>query len=163
MRSIQADMTRFRNHLRDGAIQEGYKALLGYMADLRIEFKRRYPDYSVGGLYQGYLDMSYFAVVPPAFKRRRLKIPIVFNYEAFRFEAWLSAANRQVLLKHWELVKDARWPEYRLVPPGAWADSIVEFDLTGNPDFAELHSLTRLVEKRVAKFINDIERHLSRH
>ena len=61
------------------------------MMDLRTHFKDRYPKYSVSGLYQGYLDMTYFAVVPPSFKRRGLKIAIVFNYGAFRFEAWLAA------------------------------------------------------------------------
>jgi len=111
---------------------------------------------------QGYLDMSYFALVPPSFKRRRLKIAIVFNFSAFRFEAWLSGANRQVLQKYWDLVKDARWPEYRLVPPRTWADSIVEYDLVSSPDFADVQSLTRLIEKKVAKFTNDMERFLSR-
>jgi hypothetical protein len=161
MRSIRADMTRFRDHLRNGSIQEAYRALLGYMMDLRAQFKKSHPDYSVAGLYQGYLDMSYFALVPPSFKRRRLKIAIVFNYSAFRFEAWLSGANRQVLQKYWDLVKDARWPEYRLVPPGTWADSILESDLASSPDFADLESLTRLIETKVAKFIKDIERFLS--
>jgi hypothetical protein len=155
-------MTDFRGHLQDGAIQEAYKALLGYMTDLRAQFKKRHPKYSVSGLYQGYLDMSYFALVPPFFKGRRLKIAIVFNYSAFRFEAWLSGASRQVLHKYWDLVKDARWPEYRLVPPRTWADSIVEYDLVRSPDFADVQSLTRLIEKKVSKFTNDMERFLSR-
>jgi hypothetical protein len=43
--------------------------------------------------------MTYFAVVPPSLKRRARKIAIVFNYEAFRFEAWLSATNRQLQRK----------------------------------------------------------------
>jgi hypothetical protein len=163
MRPIQADMTHLRNQLQDGSFQHAYRALLGYMADLRTQFKMRYPNYSVTGLYQGYLDMSYFALVPPSFKRRRLKIAIVFNYDAFRFEVWLSGANRQVLQKYWDLVKDRRWPEYRLVPPTTWADSIVEYDLASNPDFADLQSLTRIIEKNVAKFINDMERFISRH
>lgn len=66
------------------------------MMDLRIHFKNRYPNYSISGLYQGYLDMTYFAIVPPALKQRDLKIAIVFNYDAFRFEAWLAGTNRQV-------------------------------------------------------------------
>jgi hypothetical protein len=129
MRSIQDDMTRFRTQLQIGSIQKAHRALLGYMLDLRTHFKDRHPNYTISGLYQGYLDMSYFALVPPAFRRRRLKIAIVFNYGDFRFEAWLSGANRQVLQRYWDRVKDARWSEYRLVSPGAWADSIVECDL----------------------------------
>lgn len=163
MQSIQEDMNHFRAQLQRGSIQKTYRALLGYMMDLRTHFKKKYPKYSVSGLYQGYLDMSYFALVPPSFKRRGLKIAIVFNYDAFRFEAWLSGTNRQVLLKYWDLVKDARWPEYRLVPPGTWADSIIEYDLADSFNFGDLRSLTAAIEKKVAKFTNDIERFLSRH
>ena len=163
MQSIQADMNHFRAQLQTGAIQKAYRALLDYMRDLRTHFKTKYPKYSVSGLYQGYLDMSYFALVPPSFKRRGLKIAIVFNYEAFRFEAWLSGTNRQVLLKYWALVRDGAWPDYRLVPPGTWADSIIEYDLADSFDFDDLHPLTAVIEKKVAKFTEDVERFLSRH
>jgi hypothetical protein len=162
MPTIRADIAQFRKQLRAGSLQKSYRVILGYMTDLRTQFKEMYPNYSVSGLYQGYLDMSYFALVPPSFQRRRLKIAIVFNYRAFRFEAWLSGVNRQALQKYWGLVKDARWPGYRLVPPGTWADSIVECDLVSNPDFANPRPLTARIEKKVAKFTNDMERFLSR-
>jgi hypothetical protein len=156
-------MNDFRVQLKRGSLQKAYRALLSYMRDLRTHFQKKYPNYSVSGLYQGYLDMSYFALVPPSFKRRGLKIAIVFNYDAFRFEVWLSGANRQVLLKYWELVRDTPWPEYRLVPPGTWADSIIEYDLADSFDFGDLSSLTATIEKKVAKFTNDVELFLSRH
>ena len=93
MPSIQEDMNEFRSQLRTGSIQKAYKTLLGTMLDLRIHFQNRYPGYSISGLYQGYMDMTYFAIVPPSLKLRSLKIAIVFNYEAFRFEAWLAGRN----------------------------------------------------------------------
>ena len=34
--------------------------------------------------------MTYFALFPASLKCRGLKVTIVFNYEAFRFEAWLA-------------------------------------------------------------------------
>ena len=100
MQSIQEEMNDFQEQLRTGSIQKAYRALLGYMMDLRKHFKNRYPSYSISGLYQGYMDMSYFAIIPPSFKDRNLKIAIVFNYEAFRFEAWLAGTNRQVQRKY---------------------------------------------------------------
>lgn len=69
MQSIQEDMNALRRQLRSGSIQKAYRALLGYMMDLRTHFKNRYPTYSVSGLYQGYLDMTYFAM-----SRRRSSI-----------------------------------------------------------------------------------------
>ncbi len=62
MQSIQEDMNELRMQLRTGAIQKAYKTLLGYMMDLRIHFQNRYPTFSISGLYQGYMDMTYFAI-----------------------------------------------------------------------------------------------------
>ena len=81
MKSIQENMIELQGQLRIGAIQKAYKALLDYMMDLRTHFKSRYPSYSISGLYQGYMDMTYFAILPPSLKQRDLKIAIVFTYQ----------------------------------------------------------------------------------
>lgn len=156
-------MNHFQAQLQTGSIQTAHRTLLDYLRDLRMHFKKKYPKCSVSGLYQGYLDMSCFAIVPPSFKRHGLKIAIVFNFDAFRFEAWLSGANRQVLHKYWALVQDARWPEYRLIPQKPGADSILEYDLAAGFDFGNRSSLTAVLEKKVDTFISDMERFLSRH
>jgi hypothetical protein len=161
MQSIQQEMDELRRQLRTGAIQKAYRALLGYMMDLRTRFKNRYPSYSISGLYQGYMDMTYFAVVPPSLKLRDLKIAIVFNYEAFRFEAWLAGANRQVQRKYWELFRDSRWTEYRVVKPATGVDSIMECSLAEEFDFGDLESLTASVEENAAEFIDNVEGFLS--
>ncbi len=163
MQSTQEDMNELRMQLRTGAIQKAYKTLLGYMMDLRIHFQNMYPSYSISGLYQGYMDMTYFAIIPPSLKHRNLKIAIVFNYEAFRFEVWLSGANRQVQRKYWELFRDSRWTEYRVVTPAKGVDSIIECNLAENFDFGDLDCLTASIEENTIKFINDIERFISDH
>jgi len=163
MQSIQEDMKELRGQLRAGVIQKAYRALLDYMMDLRIRFKNRYPSYSISGLYQGYMDMTYFAIVPPSLKHRDLKIAIVFNYEAFRFEAWLAGTNRHVQRKYWELFRDSRWTEYRVVTPAKGVDSIIECNLAENFDFGDLDSLTMSIEENAVKFIDDVERFLSDH
>jgi hypothetical protein len=161
MQLIQEDMYEFRMQLRTGAIQRAYKTLLGTMMDLRVHFQNRYPSYSISGLYQGYMDMTYFAIVPPSLKHRNLKIAIVFNYEAFRFEAWLSGANRQVQRKYWEMFRDSQWADYRVVTPAKGVDSIVECNLAENFDFDNLDSLTTDIEENTVKFINNIEKFFS--
>jgi hypothetical protein len=149
--------------LRTGAIQRAYKTLLGTMMDLRVHFQNRYPSYSISGLYQGYMDMTYFAIVPPSLKHRNLKIAIVFNYEAFRFEAWLSGTNRQVQRKYWELFRDSGWTEYRVVTPAKGVDSIIECNLAENFDFGDLDCLTADIEENTVKFINNVEKFFSDH
>ena len=163
MQSIQEDMNELRGQLRCGSIQKAYRALLGYMMDLRTHFKDRYPSYATSGLYQGYMDMTYFAIVPPSLKQRGLKIAIVFNYEAFRFEAWLAGTNRQVQRKYWELFRDRRWPEYRVVTPAKGVDSIIECNLAEDLYFGDLDSLTASIEEKAVEFIDDVERFLSDH
>jgi hypothetical protein len=163
MRSIQDDMSELRMQLSAGAIQSAYRALLSYMLDLRTYFKNKCPGYTVSRLYQGYMDMTYFAIVPPSLKQRDLKLAIVFNFDAFRFEAWLAAANRQVQRKYWELVREGRWTGYRIVTPAKGIDSIIECDLADDFDFGDLDCLTASIEKHVVRFIAEIEKFLSEH
>lgn len=160
MQSIQEDMNEFRGQIKAGSIQKAYRALIAYMMDLRAHFKNKYPGYDISGLYQGYMDMTYFAIVPPALKQRALKIAIVFNYEAFRFEVWLSGANRQVQREYWELFKDSRWANYRVITPAKGVDSIVERDLAENFDFSDLDGLTTTIDEKTIEFVGDIERYL---
>lgn len=163
MPSIQEDMNEFRGQLRRGAIQRAYKALLDYMLDLRTRFKNRHPGYAISGLYQGYLDMTYFAILPPSLKARDLKVAIVFNYEAFRFEAWLAGANRQVQRKYWELFRDSQWTKYRVVTPAKGVDAIIEANLAEEVNFGDLEELTARIEEETDRFIEQVERFLSDH
>ena len=160
MHSIREDMEEFRGQLRNGSIQRAYTALLSYMLGLRTHFKNSYPDSAVSGLYQGYMDMTYFALFPPPLKRRNLKIAIVFNYEAFRFEAWLAGSNRKVQRQYWELFRDSQWTDYRVVAPARGIDSIVECDLARDFDLSDPDALTSTIEAATAVFIGDMERFL---
>lgn len=163
MHSIREDMEEFRRQLKKGSIRKAYRALLTYMMGLRTHFKNRYPDSAVSGLYQGYMDMTYFALFPPSLKHRDLKIAIVFKYDAFRFEAWLAGRNRKVQRQYWELFRDSQWPEYRVVTPARGIDSIVECDLAKDFDLSAPDALTSRIEKATVAFIRDVERYLSEH
>ncbi|MFB3787445.1 MAG: hypothetical protein ACE15F_13855 [bacterium] len=163
MPSIQEDMNYLRGQLRTGSIQKAYRALLGYMMNLRTHFKNIYPNHSISGIYQGCMDMTYFAIIPPPLKQRDLKAAIVFNYEAFRFEIWLAGRNRQVQRKYWELFRDSRWTAYRLVAPAKGVDSILEYGLAEDFDFGGLDRLTACIEEKAGQFIGDVERFLAEH
>ena len=164
METFQKCINEYRKQLEKGAIQEAYRGLMEYMMGLRTYFMKTYPHYAVSGsIYYGYMDMTYFSVIPKSMKDRKLKIAVVFLHEAFRFEAWLSGVNRQVQSQYWELIKESGWNKYKIVPPAKGVDSILENILVSNPDFTDLDTLTKQIETTVFEFIHDIESFLSKH
>lgn len=87
MKPFSQSIDEYKKQLEKGAIQVAYRGLIQYMMDLRTHFMQKYPEYAVSGsIYYGYMDMTYFSVVPESLKKRNLKAAIVFLHEAFRFE-----------------------------------------------------------------------------
>jgi hypothetical protein len=163
MKSLQENMIEYRKQLEKGAIQKAYQGLMQYMMSLKNYFSNQYPDFSVSGsIYYGYMDMTYFSVVPGSLKDRELKIAIVFVYDPFRFEVWLSGRNQKVLAKYWKIFTESGWDRYKIAPQGKWADSILEHILVENPDFGDLEALTRQIDQGTLKFIKDVESFLTK-
>lgn len=160
MRSIPDDMGELRRQLEKGSIQRAYGALLSYMMALRTRFAQKYGMAAVSGLYPGYMDMTYFALFPPFLKNRDLKVAIVFNYDAFRFEAWLAARNRKVQREYWERFKEGHWAAYRVITPSKGIDAIIEYDLAEEFDLGDPDALTSRIENATAAFIDTIEQFL---
>lgn len=161
MPPFHESIKEYKKQLEKGEIQEAYRGLMGYIMDLRTHFKNTYPDYFVSGLYQGYMDMTYFSFSSRSCKQRNLKIAIVFVHETFRFEVWLTGYNKQVQAEYWNLFKESGWKNYRLVPTTKGADSILEFVVADNPDFRNPDALTQQIERESLIFIRDVESFLS--
>ncbi len=158
MESFQECVDEYRRQLKKGVIPHAYRGLMEYMMALRTHFAESYPAYSVSGsIYYGYMDMSYFAFSPPALRERRLKIAVVLVHDSCRFEAWLSASNKQVQAEYWQRFKRSSWNKYRVVPTTKGMDSIVESVLVSVPDFANLDALTAEIERGALRFAADIE------
>jgi len=155
-------MLRFRTELNYGAIQVAYRGLLDYILGLRTHFQKDFPEFDVpGNVYQGYMDMTYFSIIPPTLKQRKLKIAVVFVYETFRFEIWLSGYNRQVQAQYWRQLCNNDNQRYQLVSDPLKADSILEHVLVENPDFEDPDKLTCLIESGAREFILDMEKLVS--
>lgn len=155
-------MNEFRKLLVQGQIQEAYQGLMTYFRDLRSHFKREHPAYPASGsIYYGVMDMTYFALFPEMLKRRDLKIAIVFVYETFRFEVWLSGANRDVQAKYWKLIKESGWDRYDLASDPRREDYVIGHVLAADPDFGDLQTLTKRIEEGTLAFIQDVEGFLS--
>jgi len=164
MKSFQESIIEYRKQLKKGAIQEAYKGLMDYIMGFRMHFKNKYPDYFFSGsIYQGYMDMTYFSFIPESLKRKKLRIAIVFCYDAFRFEVWLAGYNKQIQTKYWKLFKENGWKKYHIPTTTTGVDSILESLLIDNPDFSDQDGLTKQIEKRTLTFIKDVEDFLSQH
>lgn len=164
MDSFQESMNEYKKQLEKGAVREAYRGLMEYFMGLRTYFQKKYPEYYVSGsIYQGYMDMTYFAFFPESLKRRKLKIAIVFIHDTVTFEVWLIGYNKKVQTKYWKLIKENNWNKYRMPLTTKGFDSIIEDVLVDNPDFNDLDSLTKQIEQGTLKFIKDVENFLSKH
>jgi len=164
MESFHEYMNEYKKQLEKGDIKEAYKGLMEYFRDLRSHFKNKYPDYFVSSsIYYGYMDMTYFSIRPESLRSRNLKIALVFVHDAFRFEVWLAAKNKHIQTEYWHLFNDSNWNKYSITTPGKGIDSILESSLVEDPNFSDLDSLTKQIEKGILEFISDVEVFLSVH
>jgi len=164
MESFHEHMNEYRKQLERGSIKEAYKGLMEYFKALRLHFKKKYPNYVVSGsIYYGYMNMTYFSFFPKSFKRRKLKIAIVFIHDTFRFEVWLAGNNRTAQTKYWKLFTERDWKKYHIATPAKGVDAILDHILVDDPDFSDLDALTTQIERGTLNFITDVENFLSKH
>lgn len=156
--SLQTDMLEYHQQMKMGSIQRAYRGLMDFMLGLRNGFQKEHPQYTLpGSLYAGFMDMTYFAIVPDFLKQRNLKIAVVFLHEAFRFEVWLSGVNRQVQEQYWESLKARGGCKFPLVAKIKGSDAILEHILVEDPDFSDTQKLMAQIEAGIEGFIDDIE------
>lgn len=161
MDSFDTDIDEYRRQMQKGAIPRAYRGIFETMLALRAHFKTVCPDYIVSGsLYPGYMDMTYFAIVPPAFKQRDLKVAVVFLHPTVSFEAWLSAVNRKTGAHYWQLIRESGWQRYPLASESN-SDAILTHVLAGAPDFRDLPALIAQIETETLGFIADVESFLA--
>ncbi len=163
MKSLQENMIEYKKQLAKGVIQKAYRGLMEYMMSLKNHFADKYPAFLVSGsIYYGYMNMTYFSILPKSLKDRDLKIAVVFLYDTFRFEVWLSGKNKQVLSKYWKVLKKGNWGKYKIVEPVKGVDSIAEYILVDDPDFNDTDDLTKQIDKGTLEFIKDVESFLNK-
>ena len=162
MASFQESMEIYRKQLSKGDIQVAYRGLMDYFGRLRAYLANKYPEHTLSNIYYGYMDMTYFSFSSTTLKAKKLKIAIVFLHEEFRFEVWLSGANRNVQAAYWQTIKDQAWTKYELTPDPRKDDCVISHILVGDPDFSDLDLLTTEIEKGTLAFIRDVEGFLRR-
>ncbi|MBN1822317.1 MAG: hypothetical protein JW833_16470 [Prolixibacteraceae bacterium] len=144
----------YKKQMELGILPEVYKGLIEYMMSLRTYFKSNFPEYLVGSFYQGYMDMTYFPVVPISLKNSNLKFAVVFDHLKIRFEIWLSGKNRKIQKEYQNLLKQKELDKNYIFTENP--DSIIEMVVVENPDFNDLNSITTEIERGIEKFVKDV-------
>lgn len=158
MSSLPEAMRAYKKQLQEGQIITAYQGLMAYFNELRLHFEKSYPHIQVPkNIYYGYMDMTYFAIIPEELKERELKVAVVFPHQEFRFEAWLAARNKTIQARVWKAIQASGWTEYPLVPQGKGVDGILFQVLVQDPDFSDLPALTHQIESGVLSFIANLE------
>ena len=163
MDGLRGDLEELRCQLERDSVRRAYVAIVAYLSGLRTRFAATHEEWTVTGLYQGYFDMTYFALMPPSLGARNLKLAVVFDYESFHYQVWLAARNRRVQRHYWRLLRDQGWPSQSLVEPAAGVDAIVSRDVADGLALDDPDSLTAAVEQSVLALLQDLERFLDLH
>lgn len=155
MKNINLIINGYTNLLKKGEIQTAYKKIIDFIGKLRAEFIERYKDYDTGGIYQGYMDMSYFSLTSKPLKDKGLKIAVVYLHEKKTFEVWLSARNREIIKKYQPVIGSAT-NNVSFFHDNNNEDALIESVLTDEPDFEDEHLFIDIICKGTQKFIDAI-------
>ena len=156
MKTLNELIAEYTHHLQQGEIQIAYKGILEFIGKLRAEFIKKHPHYDVGGIYQGYMDMSYFSLSTKSLKNKGLKIAVVYLHEKGAFEAWLSARNRDIAKGYTSILNSNIAGDINLFHDNSNPDAIIECILTLTPSFEDQSLLIETIEQAVEKFVKTI-------
>lgn len=149
----------YKRQVAQGDLQTAYSALVKYVQKFKTTCSKALgDDYSVGNVFQGYMDYTYFYISNNYLKERKLKLALVFNHTHIRFEVWLLGQTKDVQEKYWELLKNTKWINGSDIP----TYSIFETTLIGNPDFNNLDALSEILGKHLNQCMSDIVKTLKK-
>jgi hypothetical protein len=150
-------MKIYHEQIETGDIRKAYVGLMNFMMDLRNYFEKKYSDdFIIGNISKGYMDYTYFPVVPKAIKQLKVRFAVVFIHHEMRFGISLVGQNRQIQKHYWKIFKESGWDTYR-IPETVDEDFSIVYDvLVEKPDFNDQLTLTNEIETKSMKFINDI-------
>lgn len=154
-------MDALKEQLKKGQIQKAYRYIFDTFSKLSNELKSTsQKNISVNTIYHGYLDMTYLPVLTDMLKENGLKVAVVFNYEVFQFEIWLSAINRKkrqdILVKMDRL----QWHAELRTQNDENLDAIIVMPVTQISDFNIQNTIVQLLFQNTIFFIDEIEHFL---
>lgn len=163
MKTLDQLIKGYTDLLQQGEIQVAYRGILEFIGKFRAHTFKKYPYYEVSGIYQGYMDMSYFSIVTKPLKEKGLKFAIVYWHEKGTFEVWLSARNREISNYYDSQFNGKIFEGLSVFHDHHNQDAIIECTLTSSPNFDEQELLINLLEKEIEHFITAISNSLEQN
>lgn len=159
MKTFATQMKELDTFVNKKGLRESYQELMHFLMALRLYFDKKYSKYNVSKqLYQGYLDMSYFAVTPPFLKEKGLKMAIVFNFESFHFEGWLVGRNKKVQAEYVDKLSRIKGLPY---PVKREQDAILSSVLSKRGSFENQELLTEHLDKELHIMLSSLQRYIT--
>ncbi len=159
MSSLQSAIREYKSLLRSSMLSRAYRGILGFMMSLRTQFSHDHPQWVIGSLYQGMMDISFFSITTQQLQEKKLKIALVFHHPETRFELWLCGRNKQIQSKYLNLLAHVPLGKYHLSTPDT--DAILTSVILTSPDFDHPETLTSQIEKSTVDFIRDMQPFIS--
>lgn len=139
-----------------GDIARAYRGILSTLTQFKSTWEAAHPADSVGALYQGYLDMSFVAVMPVALTEKRLKISLVFLHPEGVFSLWLIAGNRAIQKSVSDSLRTLPLGGYTLSKLEPGVDAIIARDLPKPYQFDQPDALNALLMRSAEAFTADM-------
>lgn len=143
--------------IRQNSLERGYRLILEALSLLKHQVTAYHPDFGVGQLYQGYLDMSYIGIVTPLLQSHGLKVAVVYLHKEGRFEAWLAAKNRTIQEQYRTILREKVKEPYHVREKQAGEDAIIVTLLEKSPDFCDLQLLAKQLKEKLVQVIEDMQ------
>ncbi|MDD4212397.1 MAG: hypothetical protein PHY42_03240 [Bacilli bacterium] len=156
MKKLNDYICEYTKQLQSNNLQIAYRGIIDWMNVLRAHYEKGSLDMDVSGLYEGFMDMSYFSLSSPYLKERGLKIAIVYLHSKMCFEGWLSARNRQIG-QIWKIRLQKVTLSLPLFHDSSNQDAIIEMTLVMKPNFDEEDVLMRQLDQNISHFIQIVE------
>ena len=135
-------VSSYKKHWAQGDLQAAYAGLMKYVQSLKTQFAKVLgKEYTIGNIFPGNMDITYFYVVNDYLKSHKLNLGLVLNHEKMTFEMWVFGQTKDVQEQYWHLFQNTRWATGTTVPKY----SVVEVVLIENPDFNNLDQLSKKV------------------
>lgn len=156
VKPLSASVAAYSEAVAEGDLARAYRGILAALTQFKSAWEASHPEDTAGALYQGYMDMSFVAVLPAALAHKRLKISLVFLHDSGTFSLWLIAGNRAIQKSVSEALSRFPLGQYALTVLETGVDSIIALDLPKPYAFDEPDVLTANLVASAERFLADM-------
>jgi hypothetical protein len=135
----------YKELLKVGEVQIAYARLVKYVQKLKTQLSKDLnEEFSVGNVFQGYMDYTYFYLTNTYLQSKKLKLGLIFNHKEASFEVWLLGQTKDIQEKYWNKLQGTKWIKVSKMPQY----SIFVVALVKNPNFDDLDKLAGEIKKK---------------